>query len=445
MYECLTGEIPFRRDNQAALVYAHLMAQPPKVTEVRPHLPQAIDGVVAKGMAKKPQDRYATAGELIGDAKEALGPETAASVVARRPVPSKRRGPVALGAGAAIVAVAVVLAAVLLRGSGTPGPSSSSSSSPGVAAASDRVTRISQARADANLARLLDVKVGKGPKAVAVSEESVWVANEDDGTVSRIDPATNQVRVIEVGKRPGLIAVGEGSVWVANRLSRSVSRIDPGTNTVKATIDLEGGAVPDSLAVGEGAIWLSASGFSGGGSEIHKIDPDANRDVATITFSGGGLWSLLATGEGSVWVVSHSGGLIRLDPDTNEQREVAMLGVPAAGVTMADGKLWISTLQGEVLKVDPGTGIVEARVAAGGSAGGIASAIRDATFDDLVPIVAGNGIIWVTNKLGGTIDRIVMAGVTRLGSLRTGSTPTGVAVGFDSLWVTVCSRCVAPR
>src|SRR5436190_10885710 len=39
LYECLTGEIPFRRDNQAALVYAHLMAEPPSVSEKRPELP----------------------------------------------------------------------------------------------------------------------------------------------------------------------------------------------------------------------------------------------------------------------------------------------------------------------------------------------------------------------------------------------------------------------
>src|SRR4029453_1103712 len=72
-YESLTGEIPYRRDNQAALVYAHLMAEPPPVTERRPELPEAIDHVVARGMAKKSEERYATAGAMIDDARGALG------------------------------------------------------------------------------------------------------------------------------------------------------------------------------------------------------------------------------------------------------------------------------------------------------------------------------------------------------------------------------------
>ena len=39
LYECLTGEVPHPRENQAALVYAHLHAPPPKVTQKRPALP----------------------------------------------------------------------------------------------------------------------------------------------------------------------------------------------------------------------------------------------------------------------------------------------------------------------------------------------------------------------------------------------------------------------
>src|SRR5438034_3466375 len=73
LYESLTGEIPYRRDNQAALVYAHLMADPPFVTEKRPELPSAIDAVVGKAMAKKPEDRHGSAGALVADARAALG------------------------------------------------------------------------------------------------------------------------------------------------------------------------------------------------------------------------------------------------------------------------------------------------------------------------------------------------------------------------------------
>ena len=45
---------------------------------------------------------------------------------------------------------------------------------------------------------------------------SVWVANAADGTVSRIDPETNEVvKTITVGNAPAGIAVVDGSVWVS--------------------------------------------------------------------------------------------------------------------------------------------------------------------------------------------------------------------------------------
>jgi CHASE2 domain-containing sensor protein len=61
---CLTGKVPFPRDNEAATLWAHVNAPPPAVSRLRPSLPPAIDTVVARGMAKDPTQRFAGAGEL---------------------------------------------------------------------------------------------------------------------------------------------------------------------------------------------------------------------------------------------------------------------------------------------------------------------------------------------------------------------------------------------
>ena len=62
------------------------------------------------------------------------------------------------------------------------------------------------------------IPVGRSPNGIAVGERSVWVANEFDGTVSRIDPETNKVvATITVGHSPGSVGVGYGRVWVAVR------------------------------------------------------------------------------------------------------------------------------------------------------------------------------------------------------------------------------------
>lgn len=72
-YELLTGEPPFRRDLGLALINAHLSTPPPSVAAKRPGLPPAIDQVLAKAMAKSPDQRYGTCVEFATDLGKAIG------------------------------------------------------------------------------------------------------------------------------------------------------------------------------------------------------------------------------------------------------------------------------------------------------------------------------------------------------------------------------------
>jgi class 3 adenylate cyclase/ABC-type transport system substrate-binding protein/tRNA A-37 threonylcarbamoyl transferase component Bud32/streptogramin lyase len=72
-FELLAGRPPFQRETDIAVVFAHLKELPPAVTALRPDLPGALDEVLARGMAKDPDDRYRTASQLIEDVREALG------------------------------------------------------------------------------------------------------------------------------------------------------------------------------------------------------------------------------------------------------------------------------------------------------------------------------------------------------------------------------------
>ncbi len=64
LYECLVGQPPFRRDSDTAVVFAHLETEPPTPSEQRPELPVALDAVIARALAKEPERRYASCGEL---------------------------------------------------------------------------------------------------------------------------------------------------------------------------------------------------------------------------------------------------------------------------------------------------------------------------------------------------------------------------------------------
>ncbi|MGO8769908.1 MAG: sensor domain-containing protein [Mycobacterium sp.] len=72
LFECLTGAPPYRADSAGVLVTAHLMNPIPQPSTQRTGIPKAFDTVIARGMAKKPEDRYASAGDLALAAHEAL-------------------------------------------------------------------------------------------------------------------------------------------------------------------------------------------------------------------------------------------------------------------------------------------------------------------------------------------------------------------------------------
>jgi serine/threonine protein kinase, bacterial len=71
--ECLTGSPPYRTDSVERLVAAHLMEPAPRPSQLRPGMvPVALDQVIAKGMAKNPEERYRSAGDLANAAHDAL-------------------------------------------------------------------------------------------------------------------------------------------------------------------------------------------------------------------------------------------------------------------------------------------------------------------------------------------------------------------------------------
>ncbi|MEU9302520.1 serine/threonine-protein kinase [Streptomyces sp. NPDC048269] len=70
-YETLAGGPPFERDDDMALLWAHQYDPPPPLTSRRPGLPDALDEVLAKALAKSPEDRWGTCLEFTGALRRA--------------------------------------------------------------------------------------------------------------------------------------------------------------------------------------------------------------------------------------------------------------------------------------------------------------------------------------------------------------------------------------
>src|ERR1700754_2037632 len=72
LFQSLTGRVPYPRDSVAATMFAHFDAPPPKVTTFVPEAPEALDEVIAKALAKNPDDRYQSAGDVARAALAAV-------------------------------------------------------------------------------------------------------------------------------------------------------------------------------------------------------------------------------------------------------------------------------------------------------------------------------------------------------------------------------------
>jgi serine/threonine protein kinase len=67
IYELLAGKKPFFGDNISTIVYKIVHEEPPRITEINQDLPRGFELVIKKALAKNPEDRYRTCGELVAD------------------------------------------------------------------------------------------------------------------------------------------------------------------------------------------------------------------------------------------------------------------------------------------------------------------------------------------------------------------------------------------
>jgi len=72
LHECLTGKAPYPGNSLEHVMAGHMTKDPPRPTSVNPAVPAAFDSVIARGMAKDPQQRYQSASELAAAARAAL-------------------------------------------------------------------------------------------------------------------------------------------------------------------------------------------------------------------------------------------------------------------------------------------------------------------------------------------------------------------------------------
>src|SRR5262245_28169874 len=148
------------------------------------------------------------------------------------------------------------------------------------------------------------IPVGASPAHAVSGGGYLWTSNEQDGTVSRIDPETRTDRETSVGRSQEGLAFVDGHVWVANG-NANVSEIDPGTGQVLRTIRVGNG--PLGLGGRGHELWV-ANSIDG---TLARVD---TRTARVTWVAIGPRPVAVAAGKDAVWVtLAGSGAVAKLD------------------------------------------------------------------------------------------------------------------------------------
>jgi YVTN family beta-propeller protein len=202
------------------------------------------------------------------------------------------------------------------------------------------------------------VTVPRAPLDLMATPGAVWVTNAGGGgdRVVRIDPQTNRLagRPVRTGDSPQSLAVGGGSLWVANHDERTVTRIDLASGKVVADIPVP--SEPHRVAYGAGAAWVS----NWHDDSVSRIDPRMNRVVGSPIPIGAHHAGNLVVGAGGVWVTSdyrpeaaaEDVVVVRIDPQSNRAVETIAVGGHPIDVAVTAGAVWVSVANpGRVLRI----------------------------------------------------------------------------------------------
>lgn len=273
------------------------------------------------------------------------------------------------------------------------------------------------------------IPVGPDPLLLTIASGRVWTLNLGDGSLSEVDPDTNEARIVRPGEVVGFTSDGR-DLWIAVD-GNTVARIDGVTGQEERSIGLASRplfALRDAglLAVGRQSIWLTVPtlGERMGPQELWRIDADTGSvldryrlgpDPTTPVVDGPYVWS-----------ISYD-GLSRIDLRSGKTRLTVPSGGPGGpwGVAAGGGSIWMGQQYGEVWRLDPATGRPEAKIPVGDPVRGVAF---------------GGQLAWVTTEtsllaIDPATDEVAIK--TRLIDPVPDLGPIGVAYLDGSVWVSV--------
>jgi len=469
----LTGQGPYSRDSDEAMLWAHLNSPPPDNG-----VPPEFESVIARALAKDPSDRYPSAGDLGRAALAAAGrsallpgPErnvargaaapagtasqpsatvfasgTPADEGETRPSPPddgelqtaatakggaawgrRRSSPgtagVLIRSRRALAAVGLLVAAVLgvtlLRG-GDDAPETKAKTTATTPRPSQRPTAIKEPF----------VFLGGRPNSLTITDGRVWALMGKIGQVQAYDPASREFDSVDIGKGGTSITAGLGYLWAVKGVSRpplrTLLKISRRSGRRLASVQVAAPGEPVIVTTGAGAVWVGVrtAGKTAAPETVVKVSPGNLGRQQTITIPGGVQY--IAVGEGALWVSQrfrHS--VLRMKIGSGEMREIPVDGLPQ-GIAVGENAVWVATRgRATITRINPRSG-------------------RTRPIDvDYSPtqVAVGGGSVWATARDANRLIRIDPDRRRVIDNIETDQRPfaLGVTKG-NSVWLTLVNE-----
>ncbi len=419
MYETLSGHVPYERPSEISKMFAHINDPVPSLRAELTDVPEQLEAIVERAMAKRPEDRFASASELSGALAELLqeldtreheirrraqeptrvsrpetAPTEAVAPASAPPASGRRRALVALPILAAVV-IAVVLV-IALSGGGGDTPKATPVNGAGISAV-----------------RTIDLG-GPAGGLSAGPTGAIWASVPSRGTLIRVGPG-GRSQSFSVGGHPRALATGVSGLWVSGSAAGPLARLHLATGATLARASLA--APPAAVAVDgkDGSAWAagpsgSVSHFAPGGAPLGS--------PASVGAPKGIGW-----GEGWLWVAAGADGLWRVPLSAGPARRFnGGTGPVAVGF---DAGVWLANADGHVTRFDPRTQFLHV----------VADVPTGASSLDALAAVEGRRAVWVASDSAQTVYRISVQTQRVTGRVSFAAPPVALAISGRYVWV----------
>jgi DNA-binding SARP family transcriptional activator/streptogramin lyase len=269
-----------------------------------------------------------------------------------------------------------------------------------------------------------DVHVGRDPSGIVATHGAVWVANEQDRTLTRFDTRTREQQTIGGLRGVGFVTSDQhGNIYASGWDYPYVWLIDPKSVARTATFRVRSRAV--GMAVGGGSLWVVDRLVNG----VTRIDLARPRKHGFVHVGADPLVTVF--GYGALWVANSDDGTVSVvRPGIPKAQTIPVLSKPF-GIASGYGSIWVGSYGwSEVVRIDPELRrvIKEIHVAPPGFEG---------TGSGLYSVAAGAGSIWAVNAETNDIARIDPQTNKVVAHITLPVSPRAISIDGDQVWVSV--------